>query len=557
MRKALVLIPDSLEKVNGFLNGCHALTRVLRSMGFTADVVAHYMGPEGLPARFRGLYRNVYYPRNQSPLVDQVNEWVRRQHAAVAGQAQPDWTSNYLFPAAVLASLGDYDLYVVHHLVSDWVKHYLPADSKKLMFAHYFKAIEDGDVNKRSKEEIDANLRAEIEPCWGYDLVTVTGERDRKLFLKYRPEAQVVHLPHYTSASPARALAKDGRRVVMTGFDNRPNRMALDWFYARVYPALHAKMPAVEVHITSNIGAYAKQRGYDKRPGTVIHGYVPDIAAVYRQCDVLVAPIFHSEGVKTRIFEAMGFGIPVVTTSKGLTNTRLRPGRDVLVGDSGPEMARVLARALKSQAVRQTLQRNGYRYIRQNHDIAAPTFKPLKKAILALVSDRPARVRTSTSTIVSRAPASRSAPAASGWVTENLERLLPWVIDHCRMAGYTSVAVFGAGSHTRTLVPMWRAMKGPRIAAVLTNLRPDASRIDGVRVMTARQFDPGSVDAIVISSATYEAELRDSCRKQFPGVPVLTIWAPQDVSAKTRQPRARPAGAGRGPRRGTAARGVA
>jgi len=532
MRKALILVPDSLEKVNGFLNGCHALTRVLKSLGFSADVVAHYMGPEGLPKHFRGLYRNVYYPRNNSPLVDQMNSLVQKQHAAMAGRQAPSWSNNYLFPAAVLASLAEYDLYVVHHIVSDWIKHYLPEGSKKLLFAHYFQSIEDGDVNRSPRAEIEANLRAEIEPCWGYDLVAVTGERDRKLFRKYRPGVNVVHLPHCTTISPRPRLRSDASAIVMTGFDNRPNRMALDWFYKKVYPTLHQLKPDVEVHITSAIGEYARTKGYDKRSGTVIHGYVPDIAAVYRQCDMLVAPIFHSEGVKTRIFEALGLGIPVMTTSQGLTNTRMRGGRDVMVADDGTDMARLLARTLESLATRKRLQDNGYAYIRRNHDIDAPTFAPLKKAILGLVAKN---ARASEANSNPQRAARLAKPVSRGpssWITENLQRLIPWTVERCQAAGYKRVAFFGAGTHTRTVLPLWNALGGAKVVRILTNLPPEVDRLLGVPVVSTRQFNPATVDAIVVSSHSFEPELVDTCRKRFPRVPLVTIWAPPTASGR-------------------------
>ncbi len=516
MPTALVFIPEDLEKVNGFVNGVHALTRVLRSQGFSVDAVANWVGPKGMPKEFQRLYDRIYYPRGHSPMIDGLNQLIR-QHYAFIKKRPIGGRDDFAFPGAVLASLQEYDLYVIHHIPLDWVKHFLPENSSKILFAHYYTSVVDGMVNKETASQIQRNLREEITPCTDYDLVTVTGDKDKELFLKYRPEAKVVHLPHYTPISGKRILRKNAHRIIATGYDNTSNRMGVDFFIRQVYPTLRKLDPEVEFHVTSNICAYLRLKGYDRLPGVVLHGYVADLNKIYDLCDVLLAIIFHSEGVKTRLFEAFGLGIPVVTTTTGLTNTKIRPGREAVVVDDGPSMARAIVKTLKSLPLRKRLQKNGYDYIRRYHDIASPSFLPVKKAIREILSCPKSKQQAVATT----------GREAILQIKRELSYLACWAVNRCNEAGYKKVAFFGAGAHTRALLSRWEECDGPKVVCILSSTPTDVKSINRIPIVTLDHFDSQKVDAIVASSHTYEAEMAEICRKKFPKVPFLTIWLPQ------------------------------
>jgi glycosyltransferase involved in cell wall biosynthesis len=45
-----------------------------------------------------------------------------------------------------------------------------------------------------------------------------------------------------------------------------------------------------------------------------VTGFVQDLSAVYRNCDVMLAPIFHGAGMQNKLLEATASGLPCITT---------------------------------------------------------------------------------------------------------------------------------------------------------------------------------------------------------------------------------------------------
>lgn len=93
----------------------------------------------------------------------------------------------------------------------------------------------------------------------------------------------------------------------------------------------------------------------------------------------------------------------------------------------------------------------------------------------------------------------------------------------CAQAGWTTIALFGAGQHTRRYIRQpWR-WRGVRVAAVLDD-HPTATSIDGVPVVTPADL-PASIEAVVISSDAHEPTLYRRAMDVLDGrAPVLRIY---------------------------------
>jgi glycosyltransferase involved in cell wall biosynthesis len=73
--------------------------------------------------------------------------------------------------------------------------------------------------------------------------------------------------------------------------------------------------------------------------GVVVHGWVPKLDSFYRQARVVVAPLRFGAGVKGKVGESLGHGVPVVGTPLASEGMHLTHGRDVLVGGTAEEIA--------------------------------------------------------------------------------------------------------------------------------------------------------------------------------------------------------------------------
>lgn len=82
--------------------------------------------------------------------------------------------------------------------------------------------------------------------------------------------------------------------------------------------------------------------------------------------------------------------------------------------------------------------------------------------------------------------------------------------------GYRKIAIFGAGKHTIWIEDLLdNPAKAPKVVAVLDDA-PDANcKILGLNPVLASSFNPELADAIILSSDTFQEQMRKRCRELY------------------------------------------
>jgi O-antigen biosynthesis protein len=101
-------------------------------------------------------------------------------------------------------------------------------------------------------------------------------------------------------------------------------------------------------------------------PDVVAVGYVPDLTPYLEGCRVFVAPLRYGAGIKGKIAQSMGFGLPVVTTSIGTEGMGLIDGKHVLIADSPAAFARAVVRLYRDDPLWEEMSRNALSHIQSN-----------------------------------------------------------------------------------------------------------------------------------------------------------------------------------------------
>jgi len=73
------------------------------------------------------------------------------------------------------------------------------------------------------------------------------------------------------------------------------------------------------------------------RPNVTTAGFVDDLFSVLNVADVAVVPISHGGGTKTKVYDYVTLGLPMVTTSKGIEGIDLVDGTHAAVVDAVDE----------------------------------------------------------------------------------------------------------------------------------------------------------------------------------------------------------------------------
>ena len=107
---------------------------------------------------------------------------------------------------------------------------------------------------------------------------------------------------------------------------------------------------------------------YRDLPRVSFTGRVGDIREHLGRCRIMMAPFSYGSGIKTKILEAMGMGIPVVTNSIGLEGIAAIRGKDVLCADEPKRIAAEAKRLLENEEYKQEIALSGYKYVRDFHN---------------------------------------------------------------------------------------------------------------------------------------------------------------------------------------------
>lgn len=135
-----------------------------------------------------------------------------------------------------------------------------------------------------------------------------------------------------------------------------PNRHGLSWFFENCWEKILGRRPGARVVLAGNDKTGAARGMAARWPNVTATGYVEDIEPFFRESTVFILPLLIGTGIKIKLLEAMGWGIPVVSTPKGIEGAPgFEPGRHALVrGDAGGFADAVVA-LLENRSLRETI----------------------------------------------------------------------------------------------------------------------------------------------------------------------------------------------------------
>jgi GT2 family glycosyltransferase/glycosyltransferase involved in cell wall biosynthesis/protein-L-isoaspartate O-methyltransferase len=201
-------------------------------------------------------------------------------------------------------------------------------------------AAELGDTEQEAALRRRAAVLRELELGLARttDVTFTVSDVECELLGELVPSARVAVLSNVHTPDSAPAVPAGRSGVLFVGsFDHVPNRDAARWLASEIMPLVRRQRPDAVAHIVGSnpppeILALAGE-------GVVVHGWVADLAARYRQARVVVAPLRFGAGVKGKVGESLGHGVPVVGTPLAAEGMHLNHGEDVLLGGTAAELA--------------------------------------------------------------------------------------------------------------------------------------------------------------------------------------------------------------------------
>ena len=216
----------------------------------------------------------------------------------------------------------------------------------------------------RQKEQLEYDLIDQADETW------VVSNVEQKLLREARPHKSVEIVSTIAEIPGSKtpfALRRDC--LFIGGFQHTPNIDAVLFFVQKIYPLVSEHLPDAKFYIIGDkappeIVALATER-------IVIAGWQRDIRPFFDSAKLSVAPLRFGAGVKGKINQSMGFGVPVVATTLAIEGMPLINRRDILVADEAEDFAHALIELYESEALWNRLSENGIRKTRALYSIEA------------------------------------------------------------------------------------------------------------------------------------------------------------------------------------------
>lgn len=167
-------------------------------------------------------------------------------------------------------------------------------------------------------------------------------------------------------------------------YEYAPNVDAVEWAAGQIFPQLWERCPQARFMVCGHaMPTVWRERFPD--PRIEWRGYVDSLPTVQSACAVFLAPLRFGGGSKLKVLEALAAGLPVVSTTEGLSGLGAQDRIHARVADTTDQMVQVLAELLADEVQAQQLGRTARQWIAASHDWDAVAAQ-LENAYQALVS---------------------------------------------------------------------------------------------------------------------------------------------------------------------------
>lgn len=131
------------------------------------------------------------------------------------------------------------------------------------------------------------------------------------------------------------------------------NKEGAEILMENVWPKIKKEVKNAKLWIAGKIAPQVLSRYLDEKD--VLIGEVDDNREAYQKAWALVAPIKSGGGSRTKFFEAMASGLPIVTTTHGIEGIAAENNKEVIIRDNLNKLAGEAIKLLKSKKQREAI----------------------------------------------------------------------------------------------------------------------------------------------------------------------------------------------------------
>jgi len=386
--------------------------------------------------------------------------------------------------------------------------------------------------------------REELRELAKPDLLLAITPEEQQTLLRELTGATVIHTGHATTIRPAAAPDNSGDLLFLaSNYD--PNIRGITRFAGEVWPRILSQCPDAVLNICG--GVCASLGHLNGSPGIRLRGLVDDVEQLYAESAIVLNVSLYGTGFPVKSAEAISHGKALVCNRSSARGFDIASFPGIVAEYS--EMADAITGILTDRGALRSLERRALEFAtsRMSSDTV---YSDLVSAIAAHQNRYAPDVRYHNGARAKLANYSLPGLAMHYGlgVLPSLIRKQRLTFDRRRRrldAAYiedrvkslwtrlraqqdiTNVAIFGAGKHTEWLAWILRDADGPTVAAVLDDNPVGKREAFRLSPQAAVGFDPATVDAIVLSSDTFQCRMSKRCRALYGRrtVPIIDLYS--------------------------------
>lgn len=222
-----------------------------------------------------------------------------------------------------------------------------------------------GLIERWRRERIQ---RYESELYRSADRVIVLTPQERHQLLQFAPQVRTAVIPFGVDTDffrpPEAPVTPDG--ILFTGYyRDEPNRDAVRWFIAQVWPVVRQRHPNLFFYIVGPNPPPDILNAPWKDPRIIVAGEVGDVRQYLARAAAFVCPVRMGSGMRGKLLEAMASDVPVVSTTLGCEGIPVQPGGNCLLADEAEIMARQIDLLLTDEELRRKIARRARAMVRE------------------------------------------------------------------------------------------------------------------------------------------------------------------------------------------------
>jgi glycosyltransferase involved in cell wall biosynthesis len=153
------------------------------------------------------------------------------------------------------------------------------------------------------------------------------------------------------------------------GFNHSPNVEAMVWFIDRVWPTLVEQLPELHLRIYGSAVPQSIKHLATSNSRIQVHGWVSDVASVYNNCRVFIAPLQSGAGIKGKVIGALAHGVPSVLSDIAVEGIGVCDEVHAFVASSPDEWVNRIMMLYTDQAVWEQMSQHALNFAKRHYSL--------------------------------------------------------------------------------------------------------------------------------------------------------------------------------------------